>query len=119
MGALSITCPSPDSPGVVEGVPLAGHGALAVGCVVSPHGGARVVGDGVEVVNGVVCGEQGCCSALLPHKGQLQQLQQPAFRASHPSQLCPPPAGHQRSPGVTRSSGLGPEACGGWDSLQV
>lgn len=30
----------------------------------SPHGGARVVGDGIEVVNGVVCGEQGWCSAV-------------------------------------------------------
>lgn len=56
--------PHAASPGVVETVPLAGDGALAVGSVVSPHGGARVVGDGVEVVNGVVCGEQGWCSAV-------------------------------------------------------
>lgn len=34
----------------------------------SPHGGARVVGDGVEVVSGMVCGERGCCSTLLPHR---------------------------------------------------
>lgn len=56
--------PHAASPGVVETVPLAGDRALAVGSVVSPHGGARVVGDGVEVVNGVVCGEQGWCSAV-------------------------------------------------------
>lgn len=67
-----LACPTPGSPGVVEAVPLAGHGALAVGCVMSPHGGARVVGDGVEVVNGVVCGEQACCSALLPPKVPAQ-----------------------------------------------
>lgn len=39
-------------------MPLAGDGALAVGSVVSPHGGARVVRDGVEVVNGVVWGDR-------------------------------------------------------------
>lgn len=49
--------PRAASPGVIEAVPLAGDGALAVGGVVSPHGGARVVGDSVEVVNGVVCRE--------------------------------------------------------------
>lgn len=120
-----LVCPTPGSPGVVEAVPLAGHGALAVGCVVSPHGGARVVGDGVEVVNGVVCGEQGCCSALLPPKVPAQsppphqQLQHPGFCASHPSRLCPTPPGDRRSPGVTRSSGLALEACRGWDSLQL
>lgn len=66
-------CPKPEAapvpcsalPGVVETVPLAGDGILAVGSVVSPHGGARVVGDGIEVVNGVVCGEQEGCSAVL------------------------------------------------------
>lgn len=57
--------PPTASPGVIETVPLAGDGALAVGGVVSPHGGARVVGDGVKVVNGVVCGEQGQYSAVL------------------------------------------------------
>lgn len=43
----------------------------------SPHGGARVVGDGIEVVNSVVCGEQGQCSAMpaaapLPHNMPAQ-----------------------------------------------
>lgn len=66
-------CPKPEAapipcsalPGVIETVPLTGDGVLAVGSVVSPHGGARVVGDGIEVVNGVVCGEQEGCSAVL------------------------------------------------------
>lgn len=52
-------------PGVIETVPLAGDGVLAVGSVVSPHCGARVVGDGIEVINGVVCGEQEWYSAFL------------------------------------------------------
>lgn len=70
------------SPGVVEAVPLAGDGALAVGGVVSPHGGARVVGDGVEVVNGVVCGRRGRCSAGLPPPRGLR----PPPQTSAPSQ---------------------------------
>lgn len=67
-------CGPAASPGVVEAVPLAGDWALAVGSVVPPHGGARVVGDSVEVINGVVWeGARvvlSCCPPACQHRAR-------------------------------------------------
>lgn len=43
--------PGGDLPGVVEGVPLSRGRVAAIGCVVTPHGGARVIGHCIQVVN--------------------------------------------------------------------
>lgn len=56
----------------------------------SPHGGARVVGDGVEVVNGVVCGAVGVL--LSPAAPQSASTQPPTVPAAPAASIpCLPP----------------------------